>query len=154
MSALFFLAGKVAIKQERPPVAPLPIHLNPVVWVDPFKQPDAPGPRVDAPPSRIIVGPYVFTIHYRTEKTMPGQYGSTSMVDEKILLQRDLGFGQMRETLLHELEHAAIFAAAGSERPDTDGDTEDEFIEANAATLITILRDNPTLVTWLTKRPY
>jgi hypothetical protein len=119
--------------------------------IDPFKSPDATPPVDDLPPSRIVVGPFVFQIHYRTAKTMPNQYGYTSMFEEKILLRRDLGFGQRRETLWHELEHCAIFL---SHSTNNDGfEDEDEFIEANAPTLVTVLRDNPQLTKWLAKRP-
>lgn len=118
---------------------------------DPIDLPAA-SPPPDPPPSPIVVGPYIYRISYRDAKTMPSYEGQTYHDSEVILLRRDLGPGELRETLFHELEHCAMYIGTSGEEYVLIGRKTDAMIEANAPVMVEVLRDNPALVRWLTRK--
>ena len=67
------------------------------------------------PPAKIRVGPYIFTVTLADIlDPASGQlhsYGITRNAEETITLHKGQSAGNMRDTLLHELLHAACHAS-------------------------------------------
>lgn len=122
--------------------------------LDAFNSKPASKP-ADAPPvDKVRIGPYDYTIQYRTEDEMPGYYGLTSKPHNTILLRNDIPSGELRETLLHELFHACAESnnlLHGQSTYDNDPDN-DDYIERVAPWLLQVIQQNPELVAWLDHR--
>lgn len=71
------------------------------------------------------------------------EYGRTHAAQQKILIAPDQGFHQERDTLLHEVVHAAGEL--------TGQEIRESAIGGVATALLAILRSNPELVAWLTE---
>jgi len=100
--------------------------------------------KVDGLPSSLRVGPYDITIAIVDELT--GSYGEFSPVEQEIRLLREYKTAALAvDTLLHEVLHAAWFAAALPKK------YEERTVSALAPTLTQILRDHPEVLEWVRK---
>lgn len=97
------------------------------------------------PPRHVRVGAYVFTVElgdiFDPASGEIHSYGITKKAQELITLHKDQSPGNMRDTLLHELLHAACHASGA---PD-----DETAIRALSGTLVDMLRRNPALVAFL-----
>lgn len=108
------------------------------------------------PPASIKVGPFDYTV--LTDKTTCEQavcvYGQTMASRGTILLNPEQAPSQMRDTLLHEILHAAVDAASlsvGESAPINDA-TEEQIVRALSPWILQAIRDNPRLVAFLTEK--
>ena len=104
----------------------------------------------------IKVGPQQFEIIER-EPTQDGMlndgcYGYTLDNRNLIVIAKGLGNGKQQVTLLHEILHAIRMNYDGMPRPTKEDDFESwehYFIAMYEIGLLSVLKDNPKLVTWL-----
>jgi hypothetical protein len=109
-------------------------------------------------PKSVRVGPFDFGIvvdksaitEEEADQRSP-LYGSTDKKKARIVLHPQNAECVQRETLLHEVLHAVNCVSA----IDADMGTEDEerFVRRTAPVLLSVLRDNPHLVAYLTAAP-
>lgn len=111
-------------------------------------------------PKRVSVGAYVFGVHVggpafdRLLAYHREQHGDDAdlhaIVDTDntvIALHPAQSADLKREKLLHEVLHAAFFAAGGF--PGGDDEQEEAVVRTLSPLLIEVLRDNPALVAYL-----
>jgi hypothetical protein len=108
---------------------------------------------IDHPPLKIICGAHIFRVVYASHDWMIRKknpaYASSIMEKELIVLDRQRNSIEVREDVLHELMHIALWEAGGK---DINAPNEEEaYVKAAAPTLRDILADNPLLVKWLVK---
>lgn len=118
-------------------------------------------------PKSVKIGHRTYTIHTRTEENdlkLRHDLAYTMMTYDNIVLRENLSIGQARSTLVHELLHAidAVYggrwATLNADEKDNDDDqvggTKDQwehfFINLYQDPLVSLLRDNPKLVAFLT----
>jgi hypothetical protein len=105
-------------------------------------------------PSPIRIGSREYEVIEDEKLSEVAGVSGAAMVDtETILVDPGVGFGVARETLLHELLHC-VFSASGlgagngeSKRFTTE--QEEEIVWTMSPLVLSMLRDNPGLVTWL-----
>lgn len=103
-------------------------------------------------PALIRVGPYRYrTRRVAKEDALDGGSGSCNFHHH--VIEVTLGFSPLytKETLLHEILHAAWFNAFPNAAESWDA-YEERFIRAMAPVLLGVLRDNPALVRYLTEK--
>lgn len=109
---------------------------------------------IDHPPKRIVVDGDIFTIHYTNRSDLLRHWCTAEVVmrDQQIWLPRDESGREIRQSVLHELMHVALYKAGGEYQHAVLADSGDGEPVVNPASrmLLTILRDNPRLVKWLT----
>ena len=88
-------------------------------------------------------------IRMRLEKSMPEALGEWHAEHSRIDLRRGQQQHDEADTLLHETMHA-ILAGQGREYGHA---VEEMYVRALATGLLTVLRENPAFVAWLT-RPF
>lgn len=97
------------------------------------------------PPSKIRIGAYEFRVVlddiFDPASGELHSYGITKKAEELITLHKPQSPGNMRDTLLHELLHAACHASGAA---DDEG-----AIRALSGTVLQMLRSNPALVEFL-----
>ena len=107
----------------------------------------------DHPPLRIICGAHIFRVVYASHDWMMRKkqpaYAMSQMDKELIILDRQRTAVEVREDVLHELMHIALWEAGG--KLSGLATEEESFIKPAAPSLRDILADNPQLVKWLTK---
>jgi hypothetical protein len=113
---------------------------------------EVPAPK-DHPPLQIICGAHIFRVVYAPHdwlirKRKPA-YAMTEMDKELIILDRQRDAIQVREDVLHELIHIAIWESGG--KSPVMPSEEESYVKPIAPPLRDILADNPKLVVWLTK---
>lgn len=147
---LFIGVFSVAVWRNKPkPVEPTNILDAPITFTEvPI---DLPAPK-DAPPERIKVGPYHWTVKYN--RLMPMIYGNSDLPTLTIRLDPYLPPDQLKETLLHEIFHACMFVGTGGQSTEGLPYMDDQLIEATVPTLLQVMRDNPELVKWLQKEKH
>lgn len=113
-------------------------------------------------PSSIQVGPVRYRvtadptefIRCEHDNQMSGSYGHTDHLSATILLSPDTVESVTRLTLLHEVMHAATESMMGARDWVNLGDDrssrEETVIRAWEAPFLSVLRDNPDLVAYLT----
>lgn len=102
-------------------------------------------------PALIKVGPYRYrTRRVATKDALDGGSGSCNFHHH--IIEVTLGFSALytKETLLHEILHAAWERAFPGAADSWDA-YEERFIRDMSPVLLGILRDNPTLVRYLTE---
>ena len=107
-------------------------------------------------PDRVHVGPHQYDLvydkeainRYSVERGDPcvGQCDSSDLL---IIIDPEQAESQIRDTLLHEVLHACCDLIGLS--CDVDHDIEEKIILRLAPILLLVLRDNPELVTYLTR---
>ena len=109
----------------------------------------------DHPPLSFIVGGNKWTVHYTTDKALERRECSAyeDPNSHTIWLLNNPIRSNQRETFLHELLHVALWESRNLEPWPQVPYTEDEnsFVEPMAPELLQAFRDNPEIVTWLTK---
>lgn len=112
----------------------------------------------DAPPSSVIVGRYIYTIRFAAHDYFVANKcsGFTVIDQHQIFLDPFYDGISLRQNLWHELMHASIALAGGQNASEASrtkrSNKDDAFISPTASVLVNILRDNPRLVEWLTKK--
>lgn len=106
----------------------------------------------------VKIGPQRFDIEERDPKhdgmLNDGAYGYTLDTSNLIVIDSGLGNGKQQVTLLHEILHAIRMNNDGMPRPSKDEDFESwehYFIAMYETGLLSVLKDNPKLVEFLTK---
>ena len=94
-------------------------------------------------PAALRIGGQDWTVQLRS---LADRYGETAKRRLRITLARGQAPGHMRDTLLHEVLHAAWSVNP----PLDDEDQEERVVAALAPWLLLALRDNPDLVAFLT----
>lgn len=59
----------------------------------------------------------------------------------------------MRDSLLHEVMHAVFWGAGGEKLLDLDKDAEERLVRLLSPWLLSLIRDNPELIAFLTAEP-
>lgn len=106
-------------------------------------------------PKKVRVAPYEYTVeaHHQLSE-LAGAAGGCISDSERIVYDPVGGPVVVREVVLHELLHA-IWSQTYLKRkfPDDGTDSKGEAIIGELAPrLLSLLRDNPKLVAWLTER--
>lgn len=98
-------------------------------------------------PTQLQVGPYVFKVKYLdSDRDLGELYGECDVRNQTIWLSANQAHDQMADSLLHETLHA-IWHCSGL----YDGRyTEEQVIRGIATWLLLVLRENETLVEFLT----
>ena len=105
----------------------------------------------------VKVGPQRFDVLQRDPDVdgmlNDGAYGYTLDNKNLIVIADNLGNGKQQITLLHEVLHAIRMSNDGMPRPNKEDDFEaweHYFIAMYETGLLSVLKDNPKLVEWLT----
>jgi hypothetical protein len=101
------------------------------------------------PPLRIICGSHTFNVVYAPHEWMQrtNKFAESDMKSRLIVLDRQRNPIEVREDVLHELMHIALWEAGGEMRQ-LEND-EDRVIKPVAPILRDYLIDNPELTKWL-----
>jgi hypothetical protein len=92
----------------------------------------------------------VGSAHYRVKlSTSLDVYGLTDNRSSKIRVADWQPDGQLRATLLHEALHAILFCAGADKLLGLDYDTEEKLVSLLQPWLLSLLRDNHDLATYL-----
>lgn len=101
-------------------------------------------------PASIKVGPFVYAV--KRWKRLPAEnaeaWGMCDRASTVILLAETTSHQKQREVLLHEVLHA-IYGVTGLHHK--DGAPEELVVTDLSPTLLSVLRDNPDLVAYLTQ---
>lgn len=97
-------------------------------------------------PRTVKVGPHVYRVIRKSKEQMPDNLGWCDFTELSIWLLRGMRLSKTREILVHELMHAACYPTFCGEEKFTD----EEFVTATAPVWLSILRENPKLVEYLT----
>jgi Zn-dependent peptidase ImmA (M78 family) len=112
-------------------------------------------------PKKIKIGSQTYAIYERNINDDPGlsdAHAYTYTNGNFIVVNKDLNYQLQRRYLMHEILHAVIFVfgqtdkADKDERTDTYENLEHWFIYLLQEPLVMLLRDNPSLVNWLTAK--
>jgi hypothetical protein len=101
------------------------------------------------PPKVIRVLGREVEVRFRQKKDMPEALGEWHAEGTHIDLRRGQKPIEEADSLLHEIAHATL-AMQGRE---FGGDTEELYVRALATGLLTVLRENPSLVAYLMQEP-
>lgn len=100
------------------------------------------------PPTRVEVGAFIFDVVIGEGHTnVSNDRGTTDFHKLRITIDGDLNEQHQRKVLLHEVMHAAVFAARDNHSVKF---TEEEWVGQSAPMLLLVLRRNPELVAYLT----
>lgn len=102
-------------------------------------------------PPAVKVGPGVWSFQF-VEGLKHGDdeaFGTTHSLKCEIFLEVNQCYGQARDTVLHELQHAIYSNTIISD--DNNQLDEEATIRTTTPWLLMLLKDNPELVAWLTK---
>jgi hypothetical protein len=109
-------------------------------------------------PKSVKIGAQTFDMFERTKKQdtflAEGNYGYTRDEANLIVVDSELHITKKKVTVLHEILHAARMVYELPVRPKDRASFEDwehYFIGIYETALLTILRENPELIKWLTK---
>lgn len=112
-------------------------------------------------PRRVVVAPHVMTIQYDDDnrlKEVDDLNGLCDFDTGRIWIDRKQTPLMERDTVLHEVLHAVLDQTGAKRRfKDIDKDFEEELVCELAPRLLQVLRDNPSLVGYLTnalRRPH
>jgi Zn-dependent peptidase ImmA (M78 family) len=112
-------------------------------------------------PKKIKIGSQTYAVYERNINDDPGlndAHAYTYTNGNFIVVNKDLNYQLQRRYLMHEILHAVIFVfgqtdkADKDERTDTYENLEHWFIYLLQEPLVMLLRDNPSLVNWLTAK--
>jgi hypothetical protein len=98
-------------------------------------------------PRTVKVGPHLYTITRKPKSQMLNMLGFCDFDALSIWLLQGMCLSKTREILVHELMHAATYPTLCGETKFLD----EEFVTATAPVWLSILRENPKLVTYLTQ---
>ena len=109
---------------------------------------------MEYPKARVKVASREYEIVVDEKLSEKAGVAGAAMVDsEKIVVDPDLGHGVGRETILHELLHCiwsvSGLGAGNGESKRFTPEQEEEVIWAISPLVLSMLRENPGLVTWL-----
>ena len=109
---------------------------------------------VSKPPRKIKVGYLTFTCaelpEHDCEVETGSEYGECDAASLQIIVNRELNSQVKRETVLHEVLHAAIYAATSAQQMTTE--QEEKLVWPLSPILLQVLRDNPHLVRFLLEK--
>jgi hypothetical protein len=107
-------------------------------------------PPKDHPPLRIVIGAHVWRVRYTTPEYLnaTGSLAYSNMESQTIWLSNRDTPVEMRDSLVHEVMHAARWENGGAYIP-TTWSAEDAFIQPTAPILAQVIHDNPKLIAWL-----
>lgn len=77
--------------------------------------------------------------------------GETDSNNAEILLKKAQAPSVLRDTLVHELLHAVVYASGYFKVADLDRTSEENLVVTLSPWILAILRDNPDLVEYLTQ---
>jgi hypothetical protein len=112
-------------------------------------------------PTRIVICGQPFTVEWveksgtRLHEDDDGYWslGNTVVAEQKLIVRTLQGEHQLRETVLHETIHAILRMTSQRDRfkPNEDhkDHPEEPVVNAVAAALLAVLRDNPDVTSWL-----
>lgn len=103
-------------------------------------------------PSTLKVGAFTVRVKQRPglEMDRNGVYGRYQAVASLIELRTDLGDDHTRDIILHEALHAVLYVHGIKDMIGMDDEFEERLLTGLAPALLSLLRDNPALVTALT----
>jgi hypothetical protein len=108
-------------------------------------------------PRKVRVGAQVFKIEERSVKQdgtlNDNAYGYTLDQGNLIIIDANIAFTKKQQTLLHEIIHAIGMVYGSGQREPTPKDTyeiwEHHFIGIWESPMLSFIKDNPEIVTWL-----
>lgn len=98
-------------------------------------------------PTRVQIGPHAYAITLDDELA-GDDFGRTDVKRLRIHVGTGQAPSQERDTVLHEVLHAALSTSGASN--DLEYDDEERLVSTLTATLLGVLRINPGLVAYLT----
>lgn len=104
------------------------------------------------PPKKIQVGAISFAVDYDPTLQDEGDVGRMIGVAQQIRLAPGQAPDYERDTVLHEVIHAAILNTNLRKMSGWDGPMEEAIILALAPQLLQVVRDNPKLLAYLVER--
>jgi hypothetical protein len=108
-------------------------------------------------PSRVKIGAQIFKVEERTVKQdgtlNDNAYGYTLDQGNLIVIDASIAFTKKQQTLLHEIIHAIGMVYGSGQREPTQKDTyeiwEHHFIGIWESPMLSFIKDNPEVVSWL-----
>jgi hypothetical protein len=107
-------------------------------------------------PKRVKIGGQVFKVEERTIKQdgvlNDSSYGYTLDAGNIIVLDASISLNKKQQTLLHEIIHVITMVYAGQVQPKPKDEYdiwEHHFIGLWEAPMLSFIKDNPEVVTWM-----
>ena len=108
-------------------------------------------------PRKVQIGAQMFTVEERTVKQdgtlNDNAYGYTLDQGNLIVIDASIAFTKKQQTLLHEIIHAIGMVYGSGQREPTPKDTyeiwEHHFIGIWESPMLSFIKDNPEVVSWL-----
>lgn len=110
-------------------------------------------------PKKIQIGSQIWTVELRNRKQdntlTEDSFGYTMHRENLIIIDATASLSRQKQTLVHELFHAIRFTFGNPVTPKKSDDVdlwEHYFIAMYEEGFLLVLRDNPALITYLTKK--
>jgi hypothetical protein len=97
-------------------------------------------------PKTVKVGVHTYSILRKSKSQMGDDLGTCDFNELQILLRKQLRKSVSKETLIHEILHAATYPSLNEKTM-----TDEDFVTAVSPVLLQVLQDNPELVEYLTQ---
>jgi len=99
------------------------------------------------PPKTVQVGPYTFTLQPTPDLLDTGKVGDCDEAKALIRYVPDIDPIMLRSVIVHEILHACALMAGIAVTDKLDHET---FVHRVEPMLLSVLRSNPDLLTWIT----
>lgn len=100
------------------------------------------------PPKVVYVGTFDYDVRL-TKDLSSSILGETDTDNDLILIRKDQSKANLRDTLIHELLHAVLFAGGISKALDFDHDKEEKLVVLLSPWINALIQDNPELIDYL-----
>jgi hypothetical protein len=101
-------------------------------------------------PKQVKVGPHFYKVKFDKELSLlSGKSGLCGADTQLILVDAELGKTITKDTLFHEVLHAAVSQTSVDMEEVWNDDLEERLIYALSPIILGILRENPEFVQWL-----
>lgn len=99
-------------------------------------------------PAEVLVGSATYAVQLK-KKLPEGRYGDTRNGLTSIRLNEGLSLSAMQDTLLHESLHAIVHMSGMQHSLGFDDAEEERMIRVLTPWLVSLIRDNPSLIAYL-----
>jgi hypothetical protein len=97
-------------------------------------------------PKTVKVGVHTYSILRKPKSQMGGDLGTCDFNELQIFLRKQLRKSVAKETLIHELLHAATYPSLNEKTV-----SDEDFVTAVSPVLLQVMQDNPELLEYLTQ---
>lgn len=101
------------------------------------------------PPKVIFIGPHDYAVSMSKKKIDPNLFGETDNTNSEIHVHPNQSLQNKRDTLIHEILHAILFASGAKRVLGWSAEREEKVIRLLSPWLLAVLQDNPDLIDYL-----